>query len=54
VKLTPSWNAKTRLLLTLELAVILPVAVLIGLSVHHLKHIEDPDCASVRSTCIYL
>jgi signal transduction histidine kinase len=40
VKLTPSWNAKTRLLLTLELAVILPVAVLIGLSVHHLKHIE--------------
>src|SRR6516164_6009560 len=36
----PSWNAKTRLLLTLELAVILPVAVLIGLSVHHLKHIE--------------
>jgi signal transduction histidine kinase len=36
----PSWNAKTRLLLTLELEVILPVAVLIGLSVHHLKHIE--------------
>jgi signal transduction histidine kinase len=40
MKLTPRWNAKTRLLLTLELAVILPVAVLIGLSVHHLKHIE--------------
>ena len=36
----PSWNAKTRLLLTLELAVILPVAVLIGLSVNHLRHIE--------------
>src|SRR5215475_15266837 len=40
MKLTPRWNAKTRLLLTLELAVVLPVAVLIGLSVHHLKHIE--------------
>src|ERR1700752_3275696 len=39
-KLSPRWNAKTRLMLTLELAVILPVAVLIGLSVHHLKHIE--------------
>ena len=39
-KLSPRWNAKTRLILTLELAVILPVGVLIGLSVHHLKHIE--------------
>ena len=39
-KLSPRWNAKTRLMLTLELAVILPVGVLIGLSVHHLKHIE--------------
>ena len=38
--LTPRWNAKTRLMLTLELAVILPVGVLIGLSVHHLKHIQ--------------
>jgi len=39
-KLTRRWNAKTRLMLTLELAVILPVGVLIGLSVHHLKHIQ--------------
>ncbi len=39
-KLTRRWNERTRLMLTLELAVILPVAVLIGLSVHHLKHIE--------------
>ncbi len=39
-KLTRRWNAKTRLMLTLELAVILPVGILIGLSVHHLKHIE--------------
>ena len=38
--MSPRWNAKTRLILTLELAVILPVGVLIGLSVHHLKHIE--------------
>ena len=39
-KLTRRWNERTRLMLTLELAVILPVAVLIVLSVHHLKHIE--------------
>jgi signal transduction histidine kinase len=39
-KLTRRWNAKTRLMLTLELAIILPVGVLIGLSVHHLKHFE--------------
>jgi len=38
-KLTRRWNERTRLMLTLELAVILPVAVLIGLSVHHLKQI---------------
>jgi signal transduction histidine kinase len=39
-KLTRRWNAKTRLMLTLELAIILPVGVLIGLSVHHLKHFQ--------------
>ncbi|MBV8477458.1 MAG: hypothetical protein JOZ36_12390, partial [Acidobacteria bacterium] len=39
-KLTRRWNERTRLMLTLQLAVILPVAVLIGLSVHHLKHIQ--------------
>jgi signal transduction histidine kinase len=39
-RLTRRWNERTRLMLTLELAVILPVAVLIGLSVHHLKQIE--------------
>ena len=39
-KLTRRWNEKTRLMLTLELAVILPVGVLIGLSVHHLKNIQ--------------
>ena len=39
-KLTRRWNERKRLMLTLELAVILPVAVLILLSVNHLKHIE--------------
>jgi len=38
-KLTRRWNERTRLMLTLQLAVILPVAVLIILSVHHLKQI---------------
>jgi signal transduction histidine kinase len=39
-KLTRRWNARTRLMLTLELAIVLPVGVLIGLSVHHLKHFQ--------------
>jgi signal transduction histidine kinase len=34
------WDERTRLMLTLEIAVILPAAILIGLSVHHLKHIQ--------------
>ncbi len=39
-KLTRRWNERTRLMLTLQLAVILPVAVLIALSVNHLKNIQ--------------
>lgn len=39
-KISSRWNAKTRLMLTLELAIILPVGILIGLSVHHLKHFQ--------------
>ena len=34
------WNPRTRLLLTLELAVVLPAATLIYFSVAHLNHIK--------------
>src|ERR1700682_742859 len=37
---TKRWNQKTRLLLTLELAVILPAAVLVILSAWHVLHIQ--------------
>ena len=40
MKLKRRWNERTRLMLTLELAVILPVAVLIGVSVHYLRSIQ--------------
>ena len=46
-KLTRRRNERTRLMLTLQLAVILPVAVLIGLSVQHLKRIaRDKEMAA--------
>ncbi|HKS96620.1 MAG TPA: sensor histidine kinase, partial [Terriglobia bacterium] len=34
------WNARTRMVLTLELAIVLPAAVLIIVSVAHLKSIQ--------------
>src|SRR5580704_15438611 len=37
---TKRWNEKTRLLLTLELAVILPAAALVLLSAWHVLHIQ--------------
>src|ERR1700682_5474019 len=37
---TKRWNEKTRLLLTLELAVILPAAALVILSAWHVLHIQ--------------
>ena len=37
---TKRWNEKTRLLLTLELAVILPAAALVLLSAWHVQHIQ--------------
>ena len=37
---TKRWNEKTRLLLTLELAVILPAAALVFLSAWHVLHIQ--------------
>jgi signal transduction histidine kinase len=40
MKLTKRWNERTRLLLTLELAVVLPVAALIGVSIHYLRSIQ--------------
>lgn len=40
MKLKQRWNERTRLMLTLELAVILPVAALIGVSVHYLRSIQ--------------
>jgi signal transduction histidine kinase len=39
-KFKQRWNERARLMLTLELAVILPVAILIVLSVHHLKSFQ--------------
>jgi signal transduction histidine kinase len=39
-KFKQRWSERARLMLTLELAVILPVAVLIALSVHHLKSFQ--------------
>lgn len=40
IKLKQRWNERTRLMLRLELAVILPVAALIGVSVHYLRSIQ--------------
>lgn len=40
MRLKQRWNERTRLMLTLELAVILPVAALIGVSVHYLRSIQ--------------
>jgi signal transduction histidine kinase len=40
MKFMKRWNERTRLLLTLELAVVLPVAALIGVSIHYLWSIQ--------------
>ena len=40
MKFWQRWNERTRLLLTLELAVVLPVAALIGVSIHYLWSIQ--------------
>jgi len=40
MKLKRRWNERTRLILTLELAVILPAAILVIMSVRHLMHIQ--------------
>ena len=40
MKLNKRWNERTRLILTLELAVVLPAAVLVIMSVRHLMHIQ--------------
>jgi signal transduction histidine kinase len=40
MKLTKRWNERNRLMLTLELAVVLPVAALIGVSIHYLWSIQ--------------
>jgi signal transduction histidine kinase len=40
MKMTRRWNERTRLMLTLELAVVLPAAALVVLSALHLKSIE--------------
>jgi signal transduction histidine kinase len=40
MKLKRNWNERTRLILTLELAVVLPAAALVILSAWHLNHIQ--------------
>jgi len=40
MRFTQRWNERTRLMLTLELAVVLPVAALIGVSIHYLWSIQ--------------
>jgi signal transduction histidine kinase len=40
MKFMQRWNERTRLMLTLELAVVLPVAALIGVSIHYLWSIQ--------------
>lgn len=40
MKFMQRWNERTRLMLTLELAVVLPVAALIALSIHYLWSIQ--------------
>ena len=40
MRFTQRWDERTRLMLTLELAVVLPVAALIGVSIHYLWSIQ--------------